>query len=154
MIRCLIAQILNQHSFVSEPLDHLYKQHLGSDRQPSHEDLLTILHDLFVTLGDTYILIDALDECIERTDLLNDLRQILAWKMGLRLLATGRDEIEFVEELKPLASREIQLGSALVDADIHIFISETLKTDPKFKKWESKIHSDVETALSKRTNGM
>jgi hypothetical protein len=52
-----------------------------------------VLRDLIHRLTDVYVVLDALDECVERHEVLRDIRDIVGWRTGkLHLLVTSRRE--------------------------------------------------------------
>jgi hypothetical protein len=71
----------------------------------------------------TYIVVDALDECTERDELLRLINEIVGWDLGsLHILATSRKERDIEDRLKCLVSPQIHIQSALVDSDIESYV--------------------------------
>lgn len=122
--------------------------------QPTLESLIVTFHALLLQLDDTYVIIDAMDECTDRETMLNMITQILSWKTSVQILATSRKEGDILEALQSLTTRQICIESSLVDADIRTFISQKLQNDSKFKKWSPTIHSKIETTLVEGAHGM
>lgn len=154
LIRSLISQGLTQVPVIPSALMNLYNQCSQGRIQPTLESLILTFHALLLRQDDTYVIIDAMDECTDREAMLNMITQILSWKTNVRILATSRKEPDILEALQSLTTHQICIESSLVDADIRTFISQKLRNDPKFKRWPPEIHSEIETTLVKGANGM
>jgi hypothetical protein len=109
-------------------------------------------------LGDfhqTFIILDALDECREREELLELVKKIVYWKLkNLHILATSRREKEIEEALEHLITSQICIQSTLVDTDIYIHLRERLQSDPKLRKWPVKVQKEIEETLMDGAHGM
>ena len=102
-----------------------------------------------------YLIIDALDECSDQTDLLMVLAEIAGWKLyNLHVLATSRREPDIEKRLTPIVSSIISLDSDLVDTDIRLYISTTLVRDPRFRIWTAAERNEIETNLMQQARGM
>lgn len=157
MIRSLIAQLSKYCA--SSVLQDLYSSCSGGNRQPTEEVLLNTLHAMMASLGDTYIILDALDECAEREELLVDLREIISWEgVNLHVLATSRRERDIEDELKTWSNLRncINIQSTLVDADIRTYIHDRLQVDRKLRRWQKnrEMQSEIENTLMKKAYGM
>ena len=74
-----------------------------------------------------YIVLDALDECMDQEDFFEILKLIRDWDLQeLSILATSRDEPDIRQQLSPHFEQEISLKNPGVDADIILFIAKTL----------------------------
>ena len=103
----------------------------------------------------TYILLDALDECTDRKDLLEFIEVLRDWNIdNLHILATSRKEKDIARSLEPLVTCQLCIQSALVDADIRIHVLDRVSTDPNLKKWPVGIQEEIKDALTKGANGM
>lgn len=114
---------------------------------------------MMTSLEDTYIILDALDECAERDELLTDLEEVASWEdANLHVLATSRREKDIEEALTPLseARNRISIQSALVNADIRTYIHDRLQTDRKLKRWQKypKVQLEIEDTLMRKVDGM
>ena len=155
LVRSLITQLSSQSSSCPEALKSLYSQNLNGQRQPTTEDLVAILKHIIGSFQHVYVIIDALDECQDREQLLPLIEEIVEWKLGnLHLLATSRQERDIENCVGPLISAQINLHSVQVNADIRTHLRERLKNDSKLKKWPAKIHGQIEAALMDGAHGM
>ena len=108
---------------------------------------------------ETFVILDALDECKERQNLLEDIDEMVGWKMEkLHILVTSRRENDIKESLEPLINDEnvICIQSKLVTDDIRAYIHERLLTDRRLRRWQKKpeVQREIETTLTGKADGM
>lgn len=111
------------------------------------------------SLGDTYIILDALDECAERDELLTDLEEIVSWEdANVHVLTTSRREKDIEEALILLSDERNRIGiqSALVNADIRTYTHDRLQIDRKLRRWlkRPEVQLKIEDTLVKKADGM
>jgi hypothetical protein len=107
----------------------------------------------------SYIILDALDECTKRDELMDILESIAGWRLKkLHILVTSRQERDIESSLEEFVDKQntICLQSKLVDKDIHTYIRHRLSDDLKLRKWQKNddIRQEIETALMKGAHGM
>ena len=159
MMRSLLSQ-LSMH-FVSVPpvLETLYSSCMEGGRKPNFETLMETFHEMTAAFRATFIIVDALDECKERPELLADIEQLSSWEdTNLRILATSRREKEIEDSILRLtkdASR-ICIQSALVNADIRAYVHGQLRTNKRLQRWQEKpnVQLEIENTLMEKANGM
>ena len=110
-------------------------------------------------LGDIYIILDALDECEDRHELLPNLEQIVSWEdVNLHVLVTSRREIDIDEALTPFSSsrNRINIHNTLVNADIRTYVHDRLQVDRKLKRWQKDLNTqrEIEDTLMRKADGM
>ena len=120
---------------------------------------MSTLRQIVTSLGDIYVILDALDECVERDELLEYLKQILSWEdVNVHVLATSRREPEIEDALTPLTNTQtrINIQSNLVNADIRTYVHDRLQVDRKLKRWQKnpKVQREIEDTLMKKAHGM
>jgi len=101
----------------------------------------------------TYIILDALDECTDREELLVLIEEINRWG-AVQILATSRKEKDIEEALHPLVTCQICIQDAQIDNDIKLYIRHRLQNDSKLKKWPLKVQREIEESLMAGANGM
>ena len=147
----LSAQCLN----LPASLQLAYPRSQNGQNQLTVEGLITLLHQIMESFSSTYILLDALDECTDREDLLEFIEALMGWSINdLHVLVTSRKENDIAKSLEPLVTCQLCIQSALVDADIRVHILERLSTDVKLKKWPINVQQEVEDALMRGAQGM
>ena len=155
LIRSLVVQLSVQSPNTPEALNMLYSRCQDGQRQPTVDDLTTTLQHILGGFRETFLVLDALDECTEREELLALIERIIGWKIGkLHTLVTSRREREIEEALEPLITGQICIQSALVNADISIHLRERLQNDPKLNRWPVKVQMEVEATLTDGAHGM
>ena len=157
MIRSLISQL--SRCSVTSALQDLYSSCMKGGRQPAFEVLLETLRRMMESLGDIYVVIDALDECTEREQLLTDLEEMASWKdVGLHMLATSRRETDIEESLNLLSDERnrISIQSALINADIRTYTYDRLQNDRKLRRWlkHPEVQLEIENTLVEKAAGM
>ncbi|KAH6640435.1 hypothetical protein F5144DRAFT_589910 [Chaetomium tenue] len=118
VLRSLVFQ-LYKLGFHPKDLDRLYKSHFDGQR-----------HRII------YIVLDALDECGERKELLEWMKGFTT-RPGLshvHLIATSRPEEEFLSRIPEWLGKErcLPLDSKAVDADIRSYVTAALKQNADF----------------------
>jgi hypothetical protein len=148
LIRSLITQFSTQCTSCPDALTRLYSQCHDGKQQPAVTALLATLRHIIGGFRHAYIILDALDECTEREDLLAMIGEMVDWKLdNLHLLMTSRKERDIEDCLESQVSCQINIQQGVVDADIHIHICERLQNDTKLKKWPMKVQEEIETVL-------
>ncbi|EWZ78674.1 hypothetical protein FOWG_17093 [Fusarium oxysporum f. sp. lycopersici MN25] len=106
--------------------------------------------------GKVFIIIDALDECTARKELLQWLKHLASRKA--QLVATGRPEVEFQSAIpRPFGERNcIQLDKNVVNGDIRSYVEATLKQKPDFvdKKLSPSILEEMRDKIGNGADGM
>jgi hypothetical protein len=159
MLYSLACQLAQECPTFPESLEKLYEWCGKGGSKPSHDSILNTLKDIVSKVTHTYIILDALDECANREELLETLEQIKSWKLAsLHILVTSRPEREIKTSIQSyVASSDIiELEVGEVDEDIKIYIQQRLMNDKKLQKWykNDKLRHDIEMTLSQKAKGM
>ncbi|SLM40588.1 P-loop containing nucleoside triphosphate hydrolase, partial [Lasallia pustulata] len=159
MIWSLITQLSRQSKKKLNKLEALFSFCNNGERQPDVEGLLIVLKEVVEGFDETYIVLDALDECSDREELLERMGEIQGWKLQqLRMLVTSRWLIDIKESLEPLTEPRgrICIQSSLVDADILTYVRGRLQNDRALKRWRGmpQVQEEIETTLKEKANGM
>ena len=159
MIRSLIVQLSSQLGGTTQSLEALHSSCGNGGRQPTPDMLLATLHQIMKSFEEIFIVLDALDECSDRQELLEDIEQFKHWTdVNLHILSTSRREKDIEERIEPLARCEgkIPVDSMHVNDDIRAFVHEKLQTDLKLRRWgkEPKAQQEIENALMDKADGM
>lgn len=155
LLRSLIEQLSVQLIDTPAELNAVYSRFQDGQQQPTADALTSTLQHMLKYFDQTFIILDALDECKEREELLGLIKDVVEWKLkNLHVLATSRRERDIEEALEPLITEEICIQSALVNADIHTHICELLRNDPKLKKWPANVQEEIEKTLMDGSHGM
>jgi hypothetical protein len=155
LIISLIWQFSERYDIFPKPLNDLYDKYSSDSRRPSIE---TLYHTLLLILDGVhhaYIIIDALDECTERDELLQWIDEIARWKVGkLHLLATSRQEPDIQRALRSLDPIMVCLEGEFVDRDIMSYLDWMLRDDQKWRTWDQDTRYKIKTTLMEGAQGM
>ena len=159
MIRSLIVQLSSECVKVPQILASSYSSNMDGERQPAYDSLLLILHQMLRLFAETYLVLDALDECLERQELLGVIDEFSGWKdVNLHILATSRWERDIEESLEPLCNEydKLCIQNTHVNDDIRVYIHGRLQTDRDLKRWQNKpkVQLEIEDTLMCEADGM
>lgn len=99
-----------------------------------------------------FVVVDALDECVERQTLLKHIKTI-SGVSGVHLLVLSRPErdIELVLQDAPTRTRLVGVD---VDADIGLYIDHRMKSSDDMKEWDDIVKRKVREVLTSKAAGM
>ena len=158
LIRSLIQQICMRHGD-PQKLKSLYSSCETGQHQPTHEKLLVTLHQMLKIIKGAYLILDALDECAERQDLLDDIHELCRWKdANLQILVTSRKEKD-IEESITLANGDIQklcIQGPLLDDDIRKYVKSRMQNGQRLRRWRKdlQVQREIENMLVNKANKM
>ena len=159
MIRSLMQQVSIHWGGWPEEVHNLYSA-CGQGQDPPHsERLLAILHQQLAKYQGTYIILDALDECHDRHDLLKSIQGIASWdNASLHILVTSRRETDIQQSLGLLDCNVLKerMQREAVGVDIRTFVKYRLANDDKLKRWhkDSDMQQEIETTATSKAQGM
>jgi hypothetical protein len=169
--RNLLPSLLVQLSTCSDAfcdiLSRLYTTHDNGARQPSDKDLTQCLREM-LALPDqrpVYLIMDALDECPNTSDIpsarkrvLDLVKDLIGLRLpNLRICVTSRPEVDISEALEPLASETVSLESELGQKkDIFDYVRSVVYSGSGtfMKRWREEDKEHVIKTLSERADGM
>ncbi len=168
LLRSLMAQLVKQTSRLPKALDQLrqtqrrstlrhshYAIHPESVPQPSFIELLTALCDSVAEFDHIFIIIDALDECVERQKLLSTVQRLLDSRIDkMHILVTSRSDADLEEQLTSMTTAHILLESSLIEPDIRLYIQEQLYNNPELRRWPQRVQEKIESSLMTGAQGM
>ena len=155
LIRSLILQLSAQCPHIPTSLLLAYSRSQNGQNQLTVDDLKALLRQMLESFSSTYVLLDALDECTDREDLLEFIEVLMGWNANdLHILATSRKENDIAISLESLVTCQLCIQSALVDPDIRVHILDKLSSDVKLKKWPVNVQKEIEHTLMRGAKGM
>ena len=159
MMRSLLSQLSLHCVNVPSVLDEMYSWCLNGDRKPNLDAVLKAFRQMTTAFEKTFVILDALDECNQRPELLETMEQLINWDdTNLRVVVTSRKEKDIEDSILPLTKDEARvcIQSALVDADICAYVHDQLQTNRKLQRWRCnlEVQMEIESALVKKANGM
>ncbi|KAI4280729.1 MAG: hypothetical protein L6R38_004232 [Xanthoria sp. 2 TBL-2021] len=154
-LRSLISQLVSRKDCHSPSLDGLYERCERGRMQPTNELLLSTLREILQDIPETFIILDALDECGEVEHLLASISELLSrTTTELHMLFTSRHQRQIAEAFDNLPLIEITVNARIVDVDIGRVVEEKLSEGSRLGQWPTKVKDEIKSELLRRSNGM
>ncbi|KAF7975437.1 hypothetical protein HWV62_9569 [Athelia sp. TMB] len=156
LLRSIILQLSDRcGDNMPHALVHLHTECDGGHRQPSESQLENALSQILDIFDSTYLVIDSLDECVEKADLLRWIQSVSKGASGkLHLILASRLEAEIEQGLMSLGNlRKISVGSHSTLDDINTYLDVRLRA-PDMNRWNEPEKCTIKTALSGGSQGM
>lgn len=150
MIRSLISQLLDQLDRIPKVLMQIYGK---GHKQASVTSLKDALQTIMEEFDQTFIIIDALDECVQREKLLEWVKSLsLRGSRKIHFLLASRQEPDIKNHLKAIVSlMRVKFGQDTKNDDIHAYIKTKVS---KMKWWNAGFRQTVTTTLLQDSGGM
>jgi hypothetical protein len=155
----LLCQLLQRSFMIPQDVDALFSSSGNGQRQPPLHALLEVTPQVMQQFTHAYIVLDALDECTQRSVLMDMLETVAGWQLdNLHLLMTSRKErdIEISLESYVKEKHTVCLQRDVVDQDIQRYVQQRLRVDKGLAKWnkDAAIRQEIEAALMGGARGM
>jgi hypothetical protein len=165
LLSSVLFQLCNQSDSYQDILSTFYSTHLDGAQSPSDDELTRCFKDLLELPGQApvYLIVDALDECPDTSDLLSPREKVLMLLVdlidsklpNLRICVTSRPEADIKVALQPLIFCSISLHDESGQMkDIEDYIKSTVHSNRKMRRWQPEQKQLVIDALIKRADGM
>ncbi|RDW93506.1 uncharacterized protein DSM5745_00828 [Aspergillus mulundensis] len=159
MVRSFVWQLAGQGSNEMRILSELFSRCNGGRAQPSRKHLYNTFGDMVKGKKDIYIVIDALDECTDRKNVMWLMQKFTSWwKAELHLCVSSRQEKDINKVLQQIVPENgrIVLDKERVNADIHHYLRRRLQVDEGFDKWRKLPNTaqEIERKIMDKADGM
>jgi hypothetical protein len=159
MLRSLLCQLVQRSVTTFKDVSTLFLTCGNGQRKPSQDAVLEVTLQIMQTFSRIYVVLDALDECTQRTELLGVLGTMAGWQLkNMSLLMTSRKEREIESSLADYVkdTDTICLQNDVVDKDIQRYVRQRLSDDKSLLKWnkDAAIRQEIEVALMCKARGM
>jgi hypothetical protein len=159
MLRSLLCQLLQSSVGILKGVDALFSSCENGQRKPSLHTLLDVTRQAAQEFAHVYVILDALDECTQRSELIDMLETVAGWQLNnLHLLMTSRRERDIESSLEGYVGKEdaVCLQRDVVDQDIQRYVQQRLRVDRGLAKWnkDAAVRQEVEAALMHGARGM
>ena len=162
LLRALLKQFSRQLPIASQELQSLYQSAQAGARQLTIDELLVTLHRMLQHFDDSFIVMDALDECSDREErdkLFDALAEVESWdQIRLHVLVTSRPETDIKSAMEDgnAFRQAISIDSQLVQDDIRSYVRNRLQQDTRLKRWRynAQVQEEIENVLTEKANGM
>ncbi|KAF8498248.1 hypothetical protein F5888DRAFT_234093 [Russula emetica] len=167
LVPSLLTQLSTQSSACCDILSRLYSDHDDGAQQPNDDALKRTLIEM-LTIRDRhpiYLIMDALDECPDTSEVPSPRNRILQLLEeladlqipNLRICVTSRPEFDIRDFLEPLTSGRISLhDQSGQKQDIADYVRSVVysKSEPHMRRWRKEDKEFVIETLSERADGM
>ena len=159
LLRTLSHQLYLRSPDCRPELDELFISCEKGRQQLACQALAATLSRMLSHCGKVYIIIDALDECKTRKEVLRWIEDIFRSGIpSVRLLATSRREEDIESELERWLEQQNILSAQeeSVNHDIRKFVHSKLFSEPEFERWRMQpdVQDEIETQIMLKANGM
>jgi hypothetical protein len=152
LIRSLIRQFSTPYGGLPATLTKLFHSCHDGGSQPTVKSLQATLILILEAFDDVYIVLDALDECAERKDLLKWITEMICLRKDkLHLLVTSRPEEVIAMHLLSLNPVHVCMEPGLVKNDITRYIDSILDEN---NQWSNDAKATIKSTLMERAGGM
>lgn len=132
LVRSIISQLFAQMVETSSALDALFSRSEEDTRQVPYTSLFATILPIVRGFKKTYLIIDALDECLECEELLQTLKTIHWWaENSIHILVTSRQTSEIREVLGGATSDHLCVHDSSIDQDVNLYLTACLTNDWK-----------------------
>jgi hypothetical protein len=159
MLHSLLCQLVQRSVVIPKGVDALFSSCENGKRQPSLHALLEVSKEAAQEFAHVYVVLDALDECTQRSVLMDMLETVAGWQLdNLHLLMTSRKERDIESSLEEYIRDEdaVCLQRDVVDQDIQRYVQQRLRVDKGLAKWNkvASVRQEIEAALMHGARGM
>ncbi|KAL8993043.1 MAG: hypothetical protein Q9169_006643, partial [Polycauliona sp. 2 TL-2023] len=159
LLRSLLRQLSNQNRDCWKMLEESYVTHGKGQKQPSRDTLSTLLRSMLGTCSTASIVLDALDECKPRGELLRLIEDIDSWHDATyHIFITSRRETDIRTTVESLKNTKYitDIQKSLNSEDIRTHIRYRLSHDKGLNRWQN--HPEalrvIEAQLMEKADGM
>ena len=159
MLRSILAQLLRKCAEIPVAVAALFSSCKSGLQQPPLSACVDVLRRVIIEIPRVFLVLDALDECNSRKELLEVITSISDWKANnLHVLLTSRKERDIQDTIVQIVNSEnmVHLQSDQVDPDIRAYAVERLSKDKSLEKWRksNEVQEEIESVLMKKAQGM
>ena len=164
LLSSILVQLSNESDQFTEILSALYSHHSDGFREPTQEALTQCLKDMLKLPGQgpLYIIIDALDESPNTSDLVSPRAEVLGIVQELvdldlphfHFCVTSRPEIDIRDALEHLTKHMSLHDEVGQNQDIVDYVNSVVRTHPRMRKWREEDKKLVIDTLTERAGGM
>lgn len=150
-LRWLLNQLCRHLKVVPQHIQQAFERSV----EPKLSDLISDIRSLLDFVDKIYLVIDAVDECDDRDELLNTLTAFSTDSgfSKIHILATSRDYLDIRTTLDPL-SVQVSMLNELVSEDIRTYIEQEMHANCRLNRWPPNIKSEILEALVEGAKGM
>ncbi|KAG9757778.1 purine and uridine phosphorylase, partial [Aureobasidium melanogenum] len=158
-LRSLLWQLTKRGESSFREVEQLYKSCKDGENQPSTQSLIRTLESVLQVIGRVIVVLDVLDECTTRRDLLQWLAETAAKNSsGIQIIATSRKEYDIEVAFAKWLTDDVMVSiqQLEMDKDIQAYVHNRIRSDPDLERWKDKpfVQNEIEVRLMKKAQGM
>lgn len=155
-LNSVIFQIASVALTIPKPALELFERCNGGLQEPTLDELFDVFVAVLATEEEqTFLMVDALDECLEEERrVFFELFFKAAMSKGLGVLITSRKEPDIETALKDTGFHNISIQSAVIDADVRVHVNNAISKDPVLQKWKPGIRQEILDGIVHGSQGM
>lgn len=149
----LVAQLCSQTGYTCVELDLAFEHSRHSNKRPS----VTLLRDVLCSLSvsrKVVLLIDAVDECVQRQELLSSMTYLQSMGENISVFLTSRNELDIQDALLSFKVVQLESWKSQVDSDIKAYINHRLLNDQRLGRLKRSVREEIRERLHERSSGM
>ncbi|KAK2751656.1 hypothetical protein CKAH01_17846 [Colletotrichum kahawae] len=160
LLRTLAWQLCHSGTEALMRLESIFMAHEEGRKRPSMNTLQAYVKATVLTYGHVDVILDALDECTLRQDVLGWIERMSSGQGcdHIRFLVTGRPEADLEWGLSRAFSQQcfMRLENQAIDADISSFVAAKLESCPHFvrKNLSLDLKEQIRQKLGREADGM
>ncbi|KAF8239488.1 hypothetical protein L208DRAFT_54612 [Tricholoma matsutake] len=156
---CLLCSIAYQLCVHLDTLPGIlvtgYKNCGSGTTLPSRDVVQKICTSALQHLPETFIIINALDECSEISQVAAWLKKLLtAGGRRLHVLVTSRDKPDITDQLSRIPQKQAVHLDDFTNADIKLYIDSSMKDSQQLALWSEDIQTNIRKSLLSGAGGM
>jgi hypothetical protein len=150
LLSALLKQLVQSRPDFTAPVTRLYGDHSKRQSRPLQDELFTALLIVCSSYAGVYIVVDALDECMDiGIPIIEKLRDLQA-KTNVRLLFTSRFIPEITQNFRSDPILEVRAS----EEDVKRFVAGQIPRLPNCIRRDDKLIRMVQTKISEAVDGM
>ena len=158
MLRSIAAQTeARLYSNTSSPeLERLYEacRKFGHDRGPTLDETVGLLKSYEPFVSKIYIVLDALDECLDRDNLLGTLVTLMKPEDKFQIFMTSRRERAIIDGLMTSGVTPMSIPEDALKHDLNIFLTSAFHHDAHLRRLPDGLKDLCQKVLSDRAGSM
>jgi len=153
LLAAILRQMVQARPSIAEPVACLYRQHGDRGTRPSLEEILSALKLILANYSSVYVIIDALDECLDRDGSRSQLLAKLVdlqRRTDLHLMVTSRFIPDIIEKFRLMLTLEVRAS----DVDVKRFVAGQICRLPKCIQRDEELQALVRDGVVQAVDGM
>jgi hypothetical protein len=152
----IVRQLMERKLTIPDQVRSLYENHHGKETKPTCQDYVDLLQLLAREFLEVYVVIDALDECVDKnghiiwSGLLFKLKSTVS---NLRLLYTSRD----IEDIAGILTGSTRIEIRASEVDIEAYVQAQIKTTESLLhicEQHAELQNTIPRAIASKAEGM